>query len=89
MRINEWIQKLKLVANLQGIKELQTLLPLFLSGGAFAVYQGLNEEVKKKYLFVKAPLMKAFAADPTSAFEEMKTRRLNPTESVDPPVKNC
>ena len=32
---------------------------------------------------MKAALMKAFAADPTSAFEQMKTRRLHPTESVD------
>ena len=53
-----WVQKLELVANLQGIKELQTLLPLFLSCGAFAVYQGLNEEVKKNYSFVKAAQMK-------------------------------
>ena len=27
--------------------------------------------------------MKAFASDPTSAFEEIKTRRLDPTKSVD------
>jgi hypothetical protein len=43
----EWIKKLELVAKLQNIKGLDKFLPLFLSGGAFSVYEGLDEKVKQ------------------------------------------
>ena len=34
----EWIDKLELVCRLRGIKDLHTIAPLRLVGGAFAVY---------------------------------------------------
>ena len=40
----EWAEKLELVAKLQKVKELENFLPLFLTGGAFLVYQGLSGE---------------------------------------------
>ena len=43
----EWVVKLELVAGLQKVTELQSFLPLFLSGGALAVYTGLSAETQK------------------------------------------
>ena len=45
----EWIVKFELVAELEGKKELEKLLPLFLENGALAVYQRLSAETKKDY----------------------------------------
>ena len=80
---SEWIQKLELVAKLQKVDELHVVLPLFLSGGAFAVYQGLSDEIKEDYKEVKNALTTAFSASPLKAYEEFINRRLKENESVD------
>ena len=56
-----WIEKLELVAQLQGLTDLPKFLPLFLSGPAFSVYQQLSDETKKDYDLLKAefPLLSA------------------------------
>ena len=79
----EWIKKVELVAQLQNVKNLASFFPLFLSGGAFAVYQGLEESVKKDYNAAKAKLLAAFSVDCFCAYDEMSNRRLRPGESVD------
>lgn len=80
---SEWLEKLELVANLQGVKELEKFLPLFLSGGAFAVYQSLPDETKNDYDSVKKDLLRAFSSDQFNAFEQLSARQLLPGESVD------
>lgn len=79
----EWVEKLEMVASLQGITEVENFLPLFLTGGAFNVYQGLTTPEKKKYDTVKAKLLTAFSSDPCHAYEEFQMRRLNSGEAVD------
>ena len=79
----EWVQKLELVATLQKITELKTFLPLFLSGGAFAVYQGLDKAVKDDYDLVKHALTSAFSMNQLKAYEVFMNRRLAMAESVD------
>ena len=79
----EWIKKVELVAQLQNVKNLVSFFPLFLSGGAFAVYQGLEESVKNNYSAAKAKLLAAFSVDCFCAYDEMSNRRLRPGESVD------
>jgi hypothetical protein len=78
-----WLQKLELVAQLQEVKNLQSFLPLFLSEGAFAVYQGLSDDDKKDYDKVKRALRLAFTAGPFKANEEFTARRLATGEQVD------
>ena len=78
----EWLQKLELVAKLQKIDKLEQFLPLFLSGGAFAVYQGLSQANKEDYDKVKRCLTSAFSAGPLKAYEEFVARRLISGESV-------
>ena len=42
----EWLRKVELVAKLQSIDDLEKFVPLFLTGGAFAVYVSLSEDQK-------------------------------------------
>ncbi|XP_054267042.1 uncharacterized protein LOC128989196 [Macrosteles quadrilineatus] len=80
---SEWLKKLELVCKLQKVKELQSVLPLFLSGGAFAVYDGLTDAVKSDYSALTQALQQAFSANCFQAYEEFISRRLLPGESVD------
>ena len=78
-----WIEKLELVAELQGVTELIKFVPLFLSGPAFAVYQQLGDEDKRDYEKLKVELSKAFSIDPFSSYDQLKSRVLQENESVD------
>ncbi|MEL7287530.1 MAG: hypothetical protein AAGJ57_08955 [Pseudomonadota bacterium] len=80
---DEWIKKLELVAKIQNIKKKENFVPLFLTGGAFAVYDALPEKKKDDYDEIRAALSRAFSIDRFRAFEEFSHRRLQPGESVD------
>ena len=69
----EWIEKLELVAKLQQINDLRQFLPLFLSGGAFAVYQSLSQADKDDYLAMKHSLTSAFSVGQLKAYEMFGT----------------
>ena len=71
-----------MVARLHGVKKLQTFMPLFLSGGAFAVYKGLSKNVKADYVNVKNAMVQALSLDQIVAYEEFARRRLQDGESV-------
>ena len=45
--VTEWLEKLELICRLRNVTDLQTVIPLKLTGGAFAVYQHLSDEKKK------------------------------------------
>lgn len=80
---SEWLKKLELVCKLQKVKDLQTVLPLFLAGGAFSVYDGLTENVKSDYEALTNALLQAFSANCFQAYAEFTARRLLPGESLD------
>lgn len=80
---SEWLKKLELVCKLQKVNVFSTVIPLFLSGGAFAVYDGLGEDVKSNYTSLTQALNQAFSANCFQAYEEFISRRLLPGESVD------
>jgi hypothetical protein len=79
----EWLKKLELVCKLQKVKDLETVLPLFLSDGAFAVYDGLTEDSKNNYVALTQALQHAFSVNSFQAYEQFISRRLLPGESVD------
>ena len=79
----EWIDKLELVARLQGITDLKTFLPLFLSGAAFAVYKQLPETETQDYAKLKAALLQAFGVNCYLAYEQLQRRVLQDGETVD------
>ena len=73
----DWVEKVELHCLLSGIKSIEHVIPLCLSGGAFAVYQQLSAEEKQSYERIKAALYKAFA------WEQFEARALHPSETVD------
>lgn len=79
----EWVQRLELIGQLQGVENMAKFVPLFISGGAFSVYNGLSAEEKNDYGLLKKALMKAFSIDQFVAFERLKERKLVQNESVD------
>ena len=72
----EWLEKAALVCELRGISRPETVIPLRLTGGAFAVYQQLPPDDKRTFEKIKHALLTAFAADSFSAYEQFIARRL-------------
>ena len=79
----DWVEKVELHCLLSGVKSIEHVIPLRLSGGAFAVYQQLSAEEKQSYERIKAALYRAFAIDPATAWEQFEARALHPGETVD------
>jgi len=79
----EWLDKAGLVCELRGILRPETVIPLRLTGGAFAVYQQLPPDDKKDFGKIKQALYTAFAADSFVAYEQFIARKLQPGETVD------
>jgi hypothetical protein len=78
-----WLEKMKLVARLQKIEELENFLPLYLEGAAFAVYNQLTAEKKRKAEEIEKALLAAFAQDLFSAYDSFRQRSWMPGEAVD------
>lgn len=81
--VSEWLEKVELVCSLRGVTELQEVIPLRLTDGAFAVYQQLSDAEKKDAKHIKEALTTAFGIDAFSAYEEFAARRIKPGETVD------
>ena len=45
----DWVEKVELHCLLSGVKSIEHVIPLRLSGGAFAVYQQVSAEEKQSY----------------------------------------
>ncbi|KHJ44538.1 hypothetical protein D918_05203 [Trichuris suis] len=57
----EWFEKLELVCRLRGVEHVACVVPLRLTGGAFAVYMELPDQDKESAVKVKEALLSAFA----------------------------
>lgn len=82
-QFSEWVVKAEMVAKIQKIDDLSNFIPLFLSAGALAVYQGLSDEVKGNYQQLKKALNAAFSANSFKAYEMFTRRYLLENESID------
>lgn len=71
-----WVEKL------QNIKDKLKVLPLFLSGSAFAIYQQLLEEAKADYNHLKEELTGAFSCDTFVTYEQPCDQVLQEGETV-------
>uniref|UniRef100_A0A5S6QCD6 CCHC-type domain-containing protein n=1 Tax=Trichuris muris TaxID=70415 RepID=A0A5S6QCD6_TRIMR len=81
--IAEWLEKVELVCKLRGIRDIASVIPLRLTGGAFAVYLQLADEERKNPEKVKCALLAAFAVDSFDAYEEFVARKLEAEEAPD------
>ena len=75
--ITSWLNKLKVVARLQAIEneKLCDIIPLFLEGEAFAVYEHMPDGDKTDTLKVERALKEAFSLNPITAYELFKQRQ--------------
>ena len=60
----EWLEKLEFVCKLRGLTDVARVIPLHLSGGAFAMHLQLDEDLRKSKEEAKEALLAAFAVDP-------------------------
>lgn len=81
--VGEWWEKAELVCKLREVKHLEKVIPLRLTGGAFAVYQQLSNETKADAAKIKEELLSAFAQDSFLAYEQFVGRKLRPGEAAD------
>lgn len=81
--VGEWLEKVDLICSLRGLCKPEAVIPLRLTGGAFAVYQQLSIADKADVKKVKAALVTSFGTDPFAAYEQFTSRKLLPYESVD------
>ena len=81
--VENWIKKIRLVAKLKEVKKLESFLPLFLEGDAFAVYDELSEESKGSIQKIEQALLSAFAQNRYSASDTFRQRNWCPGEAVD------
>lgn len=81
--IETWIRKVKLVAKLKNITALESFIPLYLDGPAFAVYDQLSDDAKGKAQDIEDALLAAFAQNSFAAYDAFRSRSCSPGESVD------
>ena len=79
----EWVEKAELVCQLSRVKNIECVVPMSLSGGAYAVYQQLSEEKRADFACIKDILYIAFALNPMTAYKQFAVRHLHPGETVD------
>ena len=77
------MEKAELVCRLSGVKNIECMVPMCLSGGTYAVYQQLSEEKRADFVCIKDVLYTAFALSPVTAYKQFAARRLCPGEMVD------
>ena len=64
-------------------RSFSLIIPLFLEGSAFALYEQLGESQKTSAKDIEKALLDAFAIDGFQAYEQFRDRRWNDGESVD------
>lgn len=78
----EWLQRTELLCQLRGVP-VMSVLPLRLTGGAFAVWSQLPDASRGSLDAVRDALFTAFAMDEHAAYEAFSVRRLRPGEAAD------
>ena len=78
----EWWTRAELLCGLRGVAA-ESVLPLRLTGGAFAVWSQLPADQRSSLDAVKAALFAAFALDEHAAYDAFASRRLQTGESAD------
>ena len=77
-----WCRKFEATAAVCDIEKIAAL-PMLLDGRAFDLFSGLTSEDQRSYDAVKAALSEAFGPDPQEAFEQFRSRSIQPGESIE------
>jgi formamidopyrimidine-DNA glycosylase len=78
-----WLKKVKLVARIKKIKDTAALIPLYLEGAAFAVYDQISDAEKDCADDVEKALLNAFGQNKFAAYDVFRQRSWCPGEAVD------
>ena len=81
--VTVWLKKLKLVVKMQKVGDLHTVIPLFLDGDAFAVYDQMDEASKGDAGEIERVLLNAFAMSNFQAYDALRQRCWRDGEQVD------
>lgn len=81
--VSTWIKKVELVAKIKKIKDIACLIPLYLEGDAFTVFDQLTDMEKEDADTIKKALRDAFGQNQFSAYDSFRRRSWNPDEAVD------
>ena len=68
------------MCRLSGVKNIECVVPMCLSGGAYAVYQQLSEEKRADLACIKDTV---FSLNPMTSYKQFAARRLCLGETVD------
>ena len=66
-----WLKKVRLVAKLQQVDDVASLLPLYLEGGALALYMEMEDDDQKRIEQIEARLKDAFTDDAFAAYRKV------------------
>ena len=78
----EWVTRAEMLCQLRGVP-FESVLPLRLTGGAFAVWTQLPDASRCSPTAIRDALYTAFALDQYAAYEAFAARRLRSSESAD------
>ena len=67
-----WLSKVELVAKLSSVKDAALLVPMFLEGGALALYLELDESKKNDYSALSRELIRAYSDSQSVSFCKLK-----------------
>lgn len=81
--VNMWFKKVRLVAKMKRMKDLSDLVPLYLDGQAFQIYDELSECEKEDGEKIEAALRAAFEIDRFTALEKLLCRKWTYGEPAD------
>ena len=66
-----WLKKVRLVARLQHVNDIASLLPLYLEGDALALYMEMKEEDQKGISLIEARLQEPFTDGTFTAYRKL------------------
>lgn len=79
----EWVEKVKLICHLCWVKCVKHVIPLWLTGSAFTVYEQFSDKETEDQARIKVVLYKVFAIDPCITDEQFVAWTLWPGENMD------
>ena len=66
-----WLKKVRLVAKLQQVDDVASLLSLYLEGNALALYMEMEEDNQKRIEQIEARLKEAFTNDVFAVYRKV------------------
>ena len=72
-----WLQKAELVAKLTHVEDVASFVPLYLEGGALAVYMEMDDRNKGELAHIKSNLIRAFSDNQFVGFAKLRGAKWN------------